>query len=241
MLNSPIFTDFTSSISLPCTLLPLFYSAKMSPHSNAVAMIDLYYAIPGGQCPWKFPKWIATTGLKGLFGPDDEYHPSEWSPDDTEAVKTYFEAYLAKPTIDAKLAFAGARTSDDYRGRVLWKDFIAKNWKNWKVQSMILDAFAQKSITYTQIMVANDMNDLPDTIPFSVALDQIAFSLFGADALDANGVVKHFLRRPISTLAVNASQNLRSATKSLVKRVRLRKQKIDDLLTGMTLALLARN
>jgi hypothetical protein len=180
-------------------------------------MIEPYYTIAGGQCPWKFPKWIGTTGLKGLFGPEPGHHPSKWSLDDAAAVKTYFEAYLAKPTIEAKLSFASAQTSDDYRGRVLWKNFIIKKWKVWKVQSTILDVFISKSITYTQIMVASNMDNVPDTIPFSDAFHQIAFSLFGFEALDANGKVKHALRNPISTLAINVSHNLRSVMKSLVK------------------------
>jgi hypothetical protein len=201
-------------------------------HSNAVAMIELYYAIPKAQLPWTLPKWSENTGLQGLFGAGPCESPSEWSPDDRAAVKNFFEAYNSKPTVDAKLTFASARSSDDYKGRGLWRNFIALHWKKWKVQSVILAAFEAKSVLYTQVMVANELDEVPENIPFAEALDQIAFFLFGPEALDATDKVKHALRKPILTLARNVSQNLRKATRSLVKRLDDRKEEIESLLEG---------
>jgi hypothetical protein len=93
--------------------------------------------------------------------------PSEWSPDDRAAVKNFFKGYNSKPTVDAKLTFILARSSNDYKGRGLWRNFITSHWKKWKVQSVILTALKAQSVLYTQVMVANELDEVPENIHLS--------------------------------------------------------------------------
>ncbi|RXW13670.1 hypothetical protein EST38_g12186 [Candolleomyces aberdarensis] len=190
-------------------------------HLNHSGLLRLYYDIPGA--PWNWPRWKEMTGIQhGLFPADDAHLPPGWTREDAKAIRSYFEAYRALPTEEAKHAFASVTKKaniEDYSGRTLWRTWIVNNWPRWKIQLKIHNAFEDSSCLWMQIMVANNLKGLPKDIPIGDALDRIAYTLFGDDGLDSNGKILYLLRKSVHIFALSASNNLRKTAQRLIDRV----------------------
>lgn len=210
----------------------------MVAHTNAGALLELFFAEDNPGFPWGSPTWQRRTGIySGLFPATDDQLPQEFSREDASAVHSFLDAWRAKSSVEDRHAFLQLRTPDSHTGRGLWKNFVSRRWRTWGIQKDIVASFEATNITPFQLMVSNKRRVVHKVTPVEDAYDVIAYKLFGADGLDDNGKAKMALRRPLKILAGNAAHNLRRATKSAVKRFHQHKSGIDALLDGKLLTL----
>lgn len=204
----------------------------MVQHTNHAGLIELYYAIPGA--PWIWDKWKAITGIEnGIFPSDPADLPAPMTPSGNRAVKTYFEAYRAIPSIEQRHIFASKKRKDAYdEGREHWSKFINSHWRRWKIQATIHAAFTTHAITFIQVMVDNDLPTLPSSISISDAYDTVAYDLFGDDALTDSGRHRSQLVKPLQIICQNAAANLRKTSLTLISRTKQLGGEILGLLQG---------
>lgn len=207
-------------------------------HTNHAGLVELYYAIPGA--PWAWDTWKAITGVHhGLFPDDPELIPAPMTPSGNQAVKTYFEAYRAIHSIEQRHRFASKKTQDAHNeGRQHWRTFVNTNWRRWRIQLKIHQAFAENGVTYFQVLVDNDLSSLPPTIQVSDCFDTVAYELFGDDGLNDRGRCRHQLTKALQILTTNASSNLRKTSQSLMMRTKQQGIVIIKQLQGRTERLL---
>ncbi|KAJ2911463.1 hypothetical protein MD484_g8951, partial [Candolleomyces efflorescens] len=193
----------------------------MVAHLNHSGLLRLYYDIPGA--PWNWPRWKEITGIQhGLFPDEDAKLPPGWTRNMASAIHSYFEAYRALPTEEAKHSFASVtkrENQEDYSGRAMWRSWIIKNWGRWKIQLKIHNAFEDSDCLWHQVMVANQLTSFPKEIPITDAHDRITYSLFGSDGLDDNGKTLYRVRKSVHIFAQAAASNFRRSGLRLIARV----------------------
>lgn len=207
----------------------------MVAYHNHSGLLRLYYDIPGA--PWGWPRWQEITGIKhGLFPDEDVMLPPGWTRDTANAIHSYFEAYRARPTEEAKHAFASATKAahlEDYSGRHMWRSWVVKNWTKWKVQLKIHNAFKDSNCLWLQVMAANNLPTFPKEVPIGDAYDRITYSLFASDGLDGNGRTRYILRASVHIFASTASRNFRKTALRLISRVERNETDIDAAFQGV--------
>lgn len=206
----------------------------MVQHTNHAGLIELYYAIPGA--PWDWSAWKTITGIEeGIFPKDPRKIPAPMTPSGNKAVKTYFEAYRAIVSIEGRHNFASKQRKDSYNeGREHWRKFVTSNWRKWKIQATIHEAFGSHGITFIQVMVDNELNSLPPSISVSDAFDTVAYDLFGDDGLTDSGRHKHDLVKPLQIICNNSAFNLRKTSITLISKTKEVGAQITQFLKGET-------
>lgn len=205
----------------------------MPQHTIHSGLLRLYYAFDKPGAPWNWDTWKSITSVNyGLFPRDDSRLPKGWTREIANAIHTYFEAYRALPSESDRLEFASTKAADNFAGRDHWRTWVRDMWPIWRIQLRIQQAFQECNIMPIQVMIANDLTELPETTHVSDAFDRIAYALFGEDGLDGNARIKILLRDSVNIIATRASQNIRSQATRLITRLRDKEAKIEAIFDG---------
>lgn len=211
-----------------------FIRRLMTRHTIHSGLLRLYYAFEKVGAPWSWEAWKSITGVQhGLFPLDDSRLPKGWTREMANAIHTYFEAYRALTTEGDRAEFASSKAADNFSGRDYWRKWVCDMWPAWRIQLRIQKAFEDCNIMPFQVMVANDLTEIPESTPIADANDRIAYALFGDDGLDLNGKIKHGLRDSVHIFAWRAAQNIRSQAGRLIARLKDKERRIEMIFDGM--------
>jgi TATA-binding protein-associated factor len=185
-------------------------------HTIHASLTQMFFDDPETRPPWNFPDWKAITGVQhGLFPQDDALLPGGWTRDQAEFVRSYFDQFNKKHTEEEKAAFSSARkNSNQVPGRQIWRDFVTKGWKMWRIHTRIAAVLSSENLHPLTLALSSKHGNM-DKIPRSVdyiygAIDPVARVLFGAEALDRNGRLEMDLRRSLHGLIYRTWHNLRN-------------------------------
>lgn len=205
----------------------------MPQHTFHSGLLRLYYTFPTPGAPWNWEAWKTITGVQhGLFSSDDTKLPKGWTREMANAIHAYFEAYRAHTNETDRLNFTSSKAADNFVGRDYWRTWVRDFWPVWRIQLRIQKAFEDCSIMPFQIMVGNDLTEVPESLPISDAYDRIAYNLFGEDGLDHNAKIKLLLRDCVNIFGWRASQNIRGQASRLITRMKDKESKIVAIFDG---------
>lgn len=204
--------------------------------SNTIpsALVSLYYSGDNLEgAPWIFPVWQEITGvLHGLFPEDDAELPTGWTRGDANDVEDYFEQYTNQKSSDDKVRFAAMRkpsARETVPGRAIWRTWITRNSRPWKIQQRITEVLQQHGLTPLQLSIANK-GEVPceSTLFLAKVLEKVGLALFGEEALnDSDGLLQWSLMGGTLTLAQRTWENL----KKQLGRSKLRLEKLERVAT----------
>lgn len=191
----------------------------MPSHTTHSALIQMSLAMPGA--PWCYPKWQEITGIHhGLFPADDAQLPRGWSRDVANFIQSYFDQYSKKKKEDDKIKFSAARAgAHQVPGRDPWRQWVVEMWKVWDIHGRITRALAEEGLHPMTLSLGHESNAWPDgTLYTPLAVDSVARSLFGDEALGPHGRAHEGLRRTIQALIQRTWLNLKKqGTRSKVR------------------------
>jgi len=165
---------------------------------NSYALITLWNY---DGAPWNWPAWQQLTGIPhGLFPDDDALLPRGLTRKDVVEIKSYFARFLAEP--EEKRLKLHTEKSGVVPGRDKWKKWVAAASRQWKLHSLVVDAFNENNINPNQIYRVSELTDWPDARSYiTTALDTLGSSLFGEESLDEIGHLRNPLRQSINVIA----------------------------------------
>jgi len=178
----------------------------MPSHYVHSALVEMFHECNGA--PWTFAQWRETTKCPGGLFPEDGAPTShKWTTSQTEDVRNYFQRYsrlMEGRDLQARLSFS-LTSGQTAPGAELWRRFISKGWKSWKINDRITRVLIQKRLH--PCILANH-SETPDELPDSLhyiprAVDAVGLELFGEEALDGLG---------------NLSAKLIPMTKAIIQR-----------------------
>lgn len=171
---------------------------------TSYALITLWNA---DGAPWKWPAWQQLTGVRhGLFPDDDALLPRGLNRKDVVEIRTYFDRFIAE-TEEKRLKLHNEK-SGVVPGRKTWKKWVAAASRQWKLHSLVVDAFNESNINPFQIYRVSEMTDWPEARSYiSLALDTLGSSLFGEELLDDIGHLRNPLHQSTNAIA-QSSWNL---------------------------------
>ena len=179
---------------------------NMPSHYVHSALVEMFNECKG--TPWTFVQWQEITKCPGgLFPEDNALASHNWTASQTEDVQSYFRryaAYMETRDLPARLIFSTS-SGQTAPGAELWRHFISKGWKSWKINDRITRILIQKRL-HPAILAR--YSQTPDELPESLhyiprAVNAVGIELFGEEALDGLG---------------NLSVELISMTKAIIQR-----------------------
>ena len=163
----------------------------MPSHTIHSALTQMFYDLPGA--PWDSPVWQDVTGVRfSLFPPDDAHLPSGWSREMATDISSYFDKFRALKTEDQKIKFSsGKGQADTVPGRKIWRDWVTKGWKEWKIHSKIVDVLLAENLhPFTIAAQTGNVESWPDGHQWTpLAVDPVGTELFGEECW-ANGMAR---------------------------------------------------
>lgn len=180
-----------------CTPL-LSFTIVMPTPPISYALINLYKC---DGAPWQWPAWQKLTGVHhGLFPDDDTLLPNDLTRKDVLEIKSYFDRFLAEP--EEKRLKLHNEKAGVVPGRDKWKKWVTAASRQWKLHSVVVDAFKENNINPNEIVRAGQLTDWPDARSYiTSALDSLGTTLFGDESLDDIGHLCNPLRSSASTIA----------------------------------------
>lgn len=193
----------------------------MPSHTAQSALIKLYSS---KKTPWEWPVWQDLTGVQhGLFPDEDDKLPRGWTRKNAVDVQSYFRAYDLLPSEDKKIAFAvNSKGSSTYPGREFWNSWVAKQWSNWGIHTIVIDELTEADVHPLHILIRED--DIDAAWPCSdsyipMILDSLALKLFGEEAFpDGVTVLKTDLRRCVQIIAQRSWNTVRTQVRTIKNR-----------------------
>ncbi|CAA7271229.1 unnamed protein product [Cyclocybe aegerita] len=171
----------------------------MPSHTVPSGMIKLFL----DGAPWDWPVWRELTRLPhGLFPEDDALLPNGWTRSNVNDILSYFNQYSEKKKEQEKIAFAAGRKCAPLPGRVLWREWINRHWRAWRIHARISEVLTAMNL-HPACLLQHAQEFGGDQIPNSdsyipLALDAVALLLFGEDCLDRSGRVAFKYRSSIT-------------------------------------------
>jgi hypothetical protein len=178
----------------------------MPSHYVHSALVEMFHECKGA--PWTFVRWQEITKCPGGLFPEDSALASHtWTASQTEDVRSYFRryaGYIKTRDLPARLTFS-LSSGQTAPGAELWRRFISKGWKSWKINDRITRILIQKRL-HPAILAR--YSQTPDKLPESLhyiprVVDAVGIELFGEEALDGLG---------------NLSVDLIPMTKAIIQR-----------------------
>jgi len=168
----------------------------MPSHYVHSALVEMFHECNGA--PWTFMRWREITKCPGgLFPEDSALASHNWTPSQAEDVRSYFRrysGYMNTRDLPSRLTFSlsPAQTAP---GADIWRRFISKGWKSWKINDRITRILIQKRL-HPAILArySQTPDELPDSLHYIPrAVDAVGIELFGEEALDGLGNLSHEL------------------------------------------------
>ncbi|TFK60185.1 hypothetical protein BDN72DRAFT_779739 [Pluteus cervinus] len=195
----------------------------MPVHQIHGALTHMYWE---AECaPWTYPEWKEITSVKfGLFPPEDENLPSDWTRADANAIQSYFVQYKAQPP-GQKIRFASMTGSGStIPGRVLWKKFVTKGWKDWRIHARITKILMDHNLHPYLLLRHSTSGAWPDAARYiPIVLPYIALDLFGPGALDGLDHPKSDIDPMLHALVTRTWSNLNNQRSRSVNQLKKRK------------------
>ncbi|KJA17089.1 hypothetical protein HYPSUDRAFT_206460 [Hypholoma sublateritium FD-334 SS-4] len=186
----------------PKFLKTRFTFLEMPTQTIASALLKLYQL-----GIWDLPTWQDLTGtFLNFHDPTVSVLPKGWSAADLANVRSFYDQYCAKPTEDAKIAFASSNRGTTLPGRKKWQTWVTSMCKTAKIHEKIAACFSSANCHPADIEVDSRKNGGPTYIPYCV--DDIALQLLGSETLDENGRLLIRYRLPLQAIAQCTWYNL---------------------------------
>ncbi|KAF9470636.1 hypothetical protein BDN70DRAFT_901952, partial [Pholiota conissans] len=217
----------------------------MPSHTIPSAVIKLWTL----GIPWDYPVWQAATGVHhGLFPDDPQHLPKNWTPDDAQNIKSYFDQYRLKPTEDDKIAFSKQRKGSALPGRKKWRDWITSIWRTARVHERITAVLSANNCHPLNLVVDSiDSIESVESVEPSVdsngwpagstwiptCLDEIACELFGEECLDKSGRLPERFRAPTQALVQRTWNNLTKRLDRCKKRLPVLEKEAVEAFNGL--------
>lgn len=152
--------------------------------------------------PWKWPAWQKLSGIHhGLFPEDDALLPNGLTRKDVVEIQSYFNRFLTEPSEEKRLKLHNEKAGV-VPGRDKWKKWATAASRQWKLHSVVVDAFKENNINPNEIVRAGELTDWPDARSYvTSALDTLGTTLFGEESLDDLGHLSNPLRTSVTTIA----------------------------------------
>jgi TATA-binding protein-associated factor len=179
----------------------------MPSQTAAFALIELYFAEPGGA-PWIWPAWQAVTGIKsGLFPDTDDDLPPGWSRQDAHDIHSWFVLCRQNKYRDSTAAAAP--------GRAKWNSFVQKRWESWKIHAQIVCHLRENKIHPAQIVVnENQFDPWPKADNYvSIIIEPLGAELFGGEALGDGELLRACSRKCLTVFIQRSWARVREQMK----------------------------
>jgi hypothetical protein len=106
------------------------------------------------HAPWCWSAWQTRTGEnRSPFAQEFNKETSIWdSAADSQAVWTYANNFWALPEAEQVDYAKRSRSDNDKHGRLLWLDWVNKNWADWKIHDTIDKTLSERALDPFSIM-----------------------------------------------------------------------------------------
>jgi hypothetical protein len=198
------------------------------------------------DAPFIFPVFQRITRLPhGWHPPNDAELPIGLSRQDVSAIFDYLDLLRAKPTEEARNAFASAVPRrknkgdpppvDNVPGRAIWRRWIVYSWGKWKIQGIVNSIIAANQLLPLDEMLQDDTTEFNPSPALYLVWARVGEALFGDRVLTPNARPLRLAPAwagPVQTIVQRSYENLKNQARRTLNRIATKRNQIIKIVEG---------